>query len=199
MSKNTIIIIASIVVILLGAGGAIALTRGNTAKTDPSDLSAKTSTETKEAAEDLGLCTAVSTDTIKSALGSSASTLQGPDNTGVTELMGGGKGQVCVYPFEQGGSVSNGFYTSLAVYNQAEFDNIADFTATKGTDVSGVGDKAKYETSETYTGGQEFIITAIKGTNVYKFVISQPKDKVTFDETSALTALTTIAQSAKLN
>ena len=149
--------------------------------------------------KDLGLCKIIAIADIKSALGSAAATLSGPNNTGVTSLGDGDKGQTCVYPFTEGGDVSNSFYTDLAQYSQESFDKVADFTATSGTPVSGVGDKATYAAGQPLTGSKEFTITAVKGTNVYLFVISQPKDAASFDEASALKALTTIAQSAKLN
>ena len=94
--------------------------------------------------------------------------------------------------------MSNSFYTDLAQYSHESFDKVADFTATSGTPVSGVGDKATYAAGQPLTGSKEFTITAVKGTNVYLFVISQPKDATSFDEASALKALTTIAQSATL-
>lgn len=198
MDKKVIAIIAGIIiVVLLGAGGIFVLNQKNTTA-DSSTAGTTTAKADTTKEDDLGLCSIIDTATVKSALGSAAANLSGPNNSGVTSLGDGDKGQTCVYPLVEGGTVSNSFYTDLAVYSQESFDKIADFTATSGTDVSGVGDKAKFKSSEPLTGGTEFTITAIKGTKVYLFVISQPKGAVTFDDTSALAALTTIAQSAKL-
>ena len=145
------------------------------------------------------MCNIVEVSTVKSALGAVAANVTAPDNTGVVSLGDGDKGQTCVYPFEAGGNAQNGFYTDLATYSAESFALISDFTATSGTPVSGVGDKAVFEAAgDTGIGTNEYSITAVKGTDVYLFVISEPKDAVTFDEASALEALTTIAQSAKL-
>ena len=46
--------------------------------------------------KDLGLCKIIAIADIKSALGSAAATLSGPNNTGVTSLGDGDKGQRCV-------------------------------------------------------------------------------------------------------
>lgn len=157
------------------------------------------SSDSSGSEDELGLCDIATEETIKTALGSAASTLDGPNSTGVQSLGDGDKGTTCVYPFEQDGDVSNSFYMDLAQYSQESFDLIKDFTGTSGEDVSGVGDSAKFEASDSYTGGKEFTITAIQGTNVYLFVIALPEGSSLFDETSAKTALTTIAQSASLN
>lgn len=200
MNKKVTIIIVGIVALVI-VGGALFMGKDEkkTSNTVSNDTTSESSTIEQKQGEDLGLCTAVDIATIKSALGSAADKLSGPNNTGVTSLGDGDKGQTCVYPFAEGGNQSNSFYTDLADYSKESFDKVADITATSGTDVSGVGDRAKFTSSEPLTGGVEFTITAVKGTKVYLFVISQPKDATTFDASSALTALTTIAQSAKLN
>jgi hypothetical protein len=197
MDKKIVFIIAGVIIVLLGVGGIFLLNQKADTPASTASSDTASSSETTEN-EDLGLCAAVDTATVKSALGSAAASLSGPDNTGVTSLGDGDKGQTCVYPFAEGGSASNSFYTDLAVYSQESFDQISDFTATSGTAVSGVGDKATFKSGESLMGATEFTITAVKGTKVYLFVISQPEGAVTFDESSALTALTTIAQSAKL-
>ena len=200
MDKKKLIIVCATV-----AAVAVLVTTISTGKKDGSKSVSENPAPTqqrdvaKSDEKDLGLCKVIAITDIKSALGSAAATLSGPNNTGVTSLGDGDKGQTCVYPFTEGGDVSNSFYTDLAQYSQESFDKVADFTATSGTPVSGVGDKATYAASQSLTGGKEFTVTAVKGTNVYLFVISQPKDAASFDEASALKALTTIAQSAKLN
>lgn len=192
-------IVGGIIVIVLVVGGIVLLSKNKGDKTVTTSSTASQDSKSSETnKDDLGLCAIIETSVVKEALGSAAANMTGPENSGVNGLGDGDKGQTCVYPFVEGGSVSNSFYTDLAQYSKDSFDKIASFTATSGTPVSGVGDKATYASSEPLTGGKEFTITAIKGTSVYLFVISQPKNAVTFDDSSALTALSTIAQSAKL-
>ncbi|MCA0228414.1 hypothetical protein LCH21_03100 [Patescibacteria group bacterium] len=199
MDKKVTITIIGVVVFVVA--GVLLFTGMNKDKSSDKQTTATTNSKTIEQKdeEDLGLCKVVDMTTIKSALGAAADTLSGPNNTGVTSLGDGDKGQTCVYPFSEGGSQSNSFYTDLADYSQESFDNVADITATSGSDVSGVGDRAKFTSGDTLTGTMEYTITAVKDTKVYLFVISQPKDATTFDESSALSALTTIARAAKLN
>ena len=199
MDKKVTITIIGVVVFVVA--GVLLFTGMNKDKSSDKQTTATTNSKTIEQKdeEDLGRCKVVDKTTIKSALGAAADTLSGPNNTGVTSLGDGDKGQTCVYPFSEGGSQSNSFYTDLADYSQESFDNVADITATSGSDVSGVGDRAKFTSGDTLTGTMEYTITAVKDTKVYLFVISQPKDATTFDESSALSALTTIARAAKLN
>ncbi len=201
MEKNKIAIIAGVVVVILAVGGALVLSgKDDKSSGSSSSNSDKPSSKTADSAkEDLGLCKLVDKDAAKAALGTAAAKLSGPNDTGVTGLGDGDKGQTCVYPFAEGGDVTNSFYTDLAVYSQKSFDSISKSTATTGKAVSGIGDKAVYESNVlAATNAKEFTITSLKGTKVYKFVISQPKDAVTFDDATASAALTKIAQAAKL-
>ncbi|MBA3758814.1 hypothetical protein H0X10_04285 [Candidatus Saccharibacteria bacterium] len=201
MNKGKITVIAGIVAIVLIAGGALVFGgKDDKAPNSSNPTSDSTSTAPSDSSEeDLGLCKIIDKDAAKVALGEAAVNLSGPNDTGVTGLGDGDKGQTCVYPFAEGGDVTNSFYTDLAVYSQESFDQISSFTATSGEPVSGVGDKAVYESNDSVaTNSKEFTITAIKGTKVYIFAISQPKDAVTFDDATALAALTAIAQSANL-
>jgi len=202
MNKKILAIIA-IAILGLGIIGSVVL--GN--KDDSSDTAQNKSTDTSDVAksdnskdeDDLGLCDLVETDVIKSSIGSTADNLTGPNNTGVTGLGDGDKGQTCVYPFVSGGSVTNSFYTDLAVYSQETFKLVSDFTANGNITVSGLGDRASFEASEsTVINTTEFSLTVVQGTKVYKFVISQPEAEVTISATDAQTALTAIAMSANL-
>ncbi len=201
MNKGKMAIIAGVAVIILAAGGALVFSGKNDKSSNPtSSTPDKTSSKPADSTkEDLGLCKLVDKDAAKVALGAAAAKLSGPNDTGVTGLGGGDKGQTCVYPFVEGGDVTNSFYTDLAVYSQKSFDDISSFTATSGDPVSGIGDKAVYESKVlAATNAKEFSITSVKGTKVYTFTISQPKDAVTFDDATARAALTAIAQAAKL-
>ena len=168
-------------------------TKTSAAPTDNSEDSSSSGAE-----DELGLCDIVSKDTIKSALGTAAPVLEGPESTGVQSLGDGDKGTSCIFPFEKDGTISHSFYLDLAQYSKGSFDDIKDFTATSGQDIENVGDKAKFLASQPITGGQEFTITAIKGTNVYLFVSAIPDGPTTFDVLSAKDALTKIAQAATL-
>ncbi len=201
MNKKIIIVVAGIIIVILAVGGVLLLNKKGDKTTNSSSSNSETTSEvSSENVGDLGLCKLVDIDTIKTALGSAVATLTGPDDTGTVSLGDGGRGQTCVYPFVGGGTITDSFYIDLAAYTQASFDNISSFTATDGTPVSGIGDRATFESSATSAiNTKEFSLTVVKGTNVYIFAISQPADAVTFDDTTAQAALTTIAQSAKLN
>ena len=73
-------------------------------------------------------------DFIKEALGSAAATMGEQQNTGVSGLGDGDKGQTCVYPFTEGGTVTNSFYVDLASYaTQTSFDDVSQFAGGETT------------------------------------------------------------------
>ena len=199
LSKKLLFIIAMLAVVatlFTACGGDEKDTKDattTTSSTKDSDSSNDSSSE-----DALGLCSLIEKDTVKTAIGTNADNLADPVSTGVQSLGDGDEGSTCIFGFDSDSSVNNSFYIDLAKYSESSFKDISDFTGKSGEDVSGVGDSAKFEANESLTGTQEYTITAIKGTNVYLFVISQPKDKVSIDEATAKTALTTIAQSASL-
>ena len=90
MNKKVVI---SIVGIILVVAGGYMLTKKDSNKSTATDVS-KTSTtiEQKDAEDPRALQNIVDISTIKSALGAAAK-LTGPNNTGVTSLGGGDKGQ----------------------------------------------------------------------------------------------------------
>lgn len=195
-------VIAGVVVVILIVAGAIVLTKKDSDSSTEkisSNTSEKASSDVKETKDDLGACTIVEAATIKSALGDAAASLGSAQDTGVTSLGDGDKGQTCVYPFAEGASVSNSFYVDIASYSsQATFDDVTQYSS-DGITVGGVGDVAYFTVSEPITSkSKEFSLNVHKDKKVILFVISQPKDSATFTNDTAQAALTQIAKTAKL-
>lgn len=193
-------VIAGIVVLIVLAGGVFVFTqKKDTPKSDSATTAvAEDNSQDSDKKDDLGACTMVDKSTIKSSLGSAADKLGGPQDTGVTSLGDGDKGQTCVYPFAEGGSVSNSFYIDVASYaSQETFDDVTQYSS-DGTTVD-VGDVAYFRVSEPITSkSKEFTLSVQKDKKVILFVISQPADALTFTSDTAQSALTQIAKSAKL-
>ena len=195
-------VIAGVVVVILIVAGAIVLTKKDSDSSTEkisSNTSEKASSDVKETKDDLGACTIVEATTIKSALGDAAASLGSAQDTGVTSLGDGDKGQTCVYPFAEGATVSNSFYVDIASYaSQATFDDVTQYSS-DGITVGGVGDVAYFTVSEPITSkSKEFSLNVHKDKKVILFVISQPKDSATFTNDTAQSALTQIAKTAKL-
>ncbi len=195
-------VIAGVVVVILIVAGAIVLTKKDSDSSTEkisSNTSEKASSDVKETKDDLGACTIVEAATIKSALGDAAASLGSAQDTGVTSLGDGDKGQTCVYPFAEGATVSNSFYVDIASYaSQATFDDVTQYSS-DGITVGGVGDVAYFTVSEPITSkSKEFSLNVHKDKKVILFVISQPKDSATFTNDTAQSALTQIAKTAKL-
>lgn len=199
MRKQYIIAGAIIVLVIIFAAGTMALSQNNKvngpAAANPPEENA---IELSQKKEDLGACTMVSKDTIKAELGAAAATLSGPQDTGVTGLGDGDKGQTCIYPFLDGGSVYNSFYIDVASYaSQATFDEVTQYSS-DGITVD-VGDVAYFTRSEPITSkSTELSLKVQKDKKVILFVISQPTASMTFTNETAQSALTKIALAAKL-
>lgn len=193
---NKKVLLAIIAIVIAVSGLAIINSQSNTSVTTNTRVTTNTS---PAKTEDLGACKFIDRAALKATLGSEAASLSEPEDTGVISLGDQDKGQTCIYPFKEGGTIENGFYLEVADYSPQSFSKVAGFTAVDGTPVSGIGDKAMFKSGDALTThSKEFVITAIKGSNVYLFVINQPDAAVTYDDATAMTALTRIAQSVTL-
>lgn len=166
--------------------------------------------------KDYGACTLIDTATIKSALGTSANTLQTPVDMGIAnyKLIGNkladikADSQLCVYAFATGGSAANDYLSNnafstqvvtyrkdtdtLAVINQLALDSDA-----AKTDVSG---HTAFYSANTVSQGPNatysFKLFVFIGNKEYVYAISQPVSHATFTADSGKTILTSLARVA---
>ena len=209
MSKKLIIIsVVSILVISGGVVGALLLTKGqpkpSTTDTVAFDNQPKTKVETKaDLSKDYGACELVKKDFIKSTLGKSADSLQGPDNVGRAYVGNGDESQTCVYSFAAGGTIDNSFGAdngfSVTVYafkDQTTLDTLQAVENTHAVAVSNLGDSATFTTYADFNPGQtQYILTVYSGLKYYAYTLTQPTKSATFTQASAKTALLDIANS----
>jgi hypothetical protein len=204
MSKKAVLI--SIIVVLIIAGVVVGglylfMYKPGDAAYDPTGPAKPGTVLTVDTSKDFNATTLLSKDAVKSALGTAAVNLEGPNNLGLVNAGNGGESQTAVYSFIPGGTIDNSFNVTNAFTfevfqhkDKASVDSILAAKADTSVDVTGLGDSAWFienNTVEAPTTSYNLIV--VSGTKQYTFRISQPSDAVTFTSASAQTALTTIA------
>ncbi len=167
----------------------------------PKDTS---STIVPDLSKDYGACQLLTKDTIKTALGSKAADLQDGSNSGRLHYSAGVEGQYCSYDFTN--NPANGtFKAEVSVYQgsadaQAIMALLADDTTKESLSLTnGDGfyssnvDKVSQDSPEV----QHFVLTFFSQEKQYTLSINQPRETVTFDDTSAKAALVTLANSVR--
>ena len=206
MSKKAIII--SIIAVLIVAGivvGGLYLFKykPGDAAYDPTGPAKPGTVLTADTSKDFNATTLLSKDTVKSALGTAAANLEGPNNLGFVHAKDGGESQTAVYPFVSGGTIDNSYNVtnafSFEVYQHTDKASVDALIAVKpstAVDITSLGDKAWF--IENKTAGApttSYSLLVVSGTKHYTFRISQPANAATFTLDSAKSALTTIASS----
>lgn len=212
--RNKILIAAGVLVVSTGitVGVLYAVKQSQPAPKDD------TSTATVlDHSKDYGACTMLDFATVKQALGSSAATLQQPENMGIVGNKEVGEGvedlvsdsQLCIYAFETGGTLENGYNSGNAfiiekrIYineggPQALIDQIEETSIT--TPISGIGDKAFYNANDAATGPDatySFKLEVFQDKTSIKYMIRVPADSKSFTAETAQTALVKLAKEAK--
>lgn len=204
MHKKTIIISVIAVVVVAGIATAVLLlVRGANNKSMASDDDRYATTKTiPDPTKNYGACDLLTTADIKTALGTSADKLAAGFNAGKGIVGNGDTAQNCVYGLSKevteisSSMLTDSFYTTVYVYKD-QASKTADTAAyDNSAPVEGIGDKAGFFTSVDQTlKTTEYSLRVDVGLRYYGFAIRQTSSTKTFDETSALAALTMLAKS----
>lgn len=168
--------------------------------------------------KDYGACTLNSVEEIKTALGTAASSLEGPYNDGIVASSEIGydveglvsDSQACVYPFSSGGTFDNGFNAGngltvdVTVYSNSggpsAFIAAIQQAIQKGapiTSIPAISDSAFYTVNTAASGPgatHSFRLQVFKGDHLTTYTLSQPAEATTFTAASAKTALVTLVR-----
>lgn len=158
--------------------------------------------------KDFGACKLLDKEKLKTALGTPAATLQGPDNLGLvrsssdngTGLLGD-ESQVCSYSFITGGkfetnfNIEQGFSVEIFKYATKMSTDAAIATHANDTSVAGLGDSAYYgSTTNEFQGITQYWLTVFKGQTHYSYRISEIMSDTAYTTESARQALEAIAK-----
>ena len=197
--KSTTTILIILCVLILSSGcTSDSIKSSKKASASKSKKSVEKPKKPNKFVDELGVCDLVSFEVIKSALGRPGENVVYGEATKIRNLGNGDKGSSCLFPFEKAGSITNSFYIETEMRSQESFENLKVEPASTGESIANVGNKARYVKSELSSGEIEHVITAIKGSNIYRFAIRQAKQKMAIDDQTAKNALTKIAKSARL-
>lgn len=198
-------IIISIVAIVLVAGivvGLLFLFKKPTTSTADETKITKLS---PDLSVDYGACKLLDKTTITPALGNIADNLQGPDNMGRVHILNGDESQICVYGFEKGGTIEDSFNIAnsfnVEVYthkNQASLSLAKESIVPGQQTVKDVGESAVfYSINSDLDNKVTYTLVVYIDLRHYSYTINVPKDSLAFTEESALTALQSIAATAR--
>lgn len=200
MSKK--IIITSIIAVIVVAGGVVGglwflnkPVESPVGKNDPSVI-------VPDLSEDYGACKMLTNDQIKTALGTPADNLGDGVNSGRVFSQGNTKTQNCLYSLATEASKNN-FKSEVAIYtDQAFFDTTKKALAEDKTMTpASVGSHQGffYSNIDTESKIKQFTLMFLEGLNMYSLSITQPSDTTAFDDASAKSVLTILANEAKLS
>jgi hypothetical protein len=163
--------------------------------------------------KDYGACSSLDVSTVKTALGDAAVNLQPPENIGIVgnQVIGedventSSDAQICVYAFEPGGTLENGFNSGNAlmvqvtkyanepdlqtIVNQIESDEFS-------IAVDGLGDSAFYNAPPIPQGPDTSYILKLSvftAKTLTEYSINQPTELATFTAESGKAALVQLA------
>ncbi|MDB5162153.1 MAG: hypothetical protein JWM52_661 [Candidatus Saccharibacteria bacterium] len=204
-------ILISLVVIIIVAGGVV----GGLVLFNKPTLTQVAPEEEREIypmapdnTKDFGACKLLDKEKLKTALGTPAATLQGPDNLGLvrsssdngTGLLGD-QSQVCGYSFITGGkfetsfNIDQGFSVEIYKYATKMSTDAAIATHANDTPVAGLGDSAFYgSTTNEFQGITQYWLTVFSGETHYSYRISEKISDAKYTSETAQAALEAIAK-----
>ena len=160
---------------------------------------------------DYGACTMFSVEDVKASLGSAVSDVQAPENMGIVGNTEESDSQICVYAFEPGGTIENGFHSNNGlVIKKTIYANNEDFKTELEevrqdptlTEINDLGESAFYSAVTSSRGPSathQFMLLVFKNDTYNSYKISQPAESASFTPQSAQQALTSLARQSTDN
>lgn len=216
MFKKILISIGAVAIVAGAAFGALYFIT-QSQRTSDGDTNKESNTIILDHSKDYGACDMLDSSSIKTALGDVAVNLQKPENMGIVgnEAVGSGvedlvsDSQICVYPFEPGGTLENGFNSGNAlIVEQIVFSNESGpkslikqiQSAGLATAVEGIGDAAFYSANDASQGPgaiYSFKLEVFIDKKSTGYTIYQPAESASLTAESAKVALESLARQAK--
>lgn len=149
-------------------------------------------------ATEVGACLLLSVEQIRSALGDAAQDIQAGDVAG-TLSPSGVRHENCIYPLDTAGTTTHAVVLELVTYpDEATRANADPWEAMMSpTEVTGLWGEARYVMNRL-SQSTEHVLAVAKGTQVWRFVVSQPKEASTWEAPAGLAVLRKLAETAKI-
>ena len=146
---------------------------------------------------EIGACSLLSAEQIKAALGDAARDIQAGEVAG-TVSPAGVRHENCIYPLDTSGTTTHAVVLETVTYpDEASRAGADPWEAMMSpTEVTGLWGEARYAMNRL-SQSTEHVLAVAEGTQVWKFVVSQPKDISTWDATEGQAVLRKLAETAK--
>lgn len=147
---------------------------------------------------EVGACALLSVEQIKAALGDAARDIQAGEVAG-TVSPAGVRHENCIYPLDTSGTTTHAVVLETVTYpDEASRAGADPWEAMMSpTEVTGLWGEARYATNRL-SQSTEHVLVVVKGTQVWKFIVSQPQDMSTWDAPEGLAVLRKLAETAKI-
>ena len=147
---------------------------------------------------EVGACSLLSQDQIKSALGEAARDIRAGEVAG-TVSPAGVRRENCIYPLDASGTTTHAVVVEIVSYPDEASRAAADpwEAMMSPTDVPGLSGEARYSINRL-SQSTEHVLAVAKGTKVWRFVVSQPEDKSPWEAPEGQAVLRKLAEAAKI-
>jgi hypothetical protein len=143
-------------------------------------------------------CSLLGIDEIRNALGDAARDIQ-PGEVGGTVSQTGVRHENCIYLLDAAGATTHAVILEVVTYpDEASFAEADPWEAMMSpTEVTGLWGEARYATNRL-SQSTEHVLAIAKGTQVWRFMVSQPQESSTWEPSEGLAVLRKMAETATI-
>ena len=147
---------------------------------------------------EVGACPILSMEQIRAVLGDAARGIQSGEVAG-TVSPSGVRHENCIYPLDTSGTTTHAVVLELVTYpDEASRANIDPWEAMMSpTEVTGLWGEARYATNRL-SESTEHVLAVARGTQIWRFVVSQPQEVSTWEAPEGLAVLRKLAETARI-
>ncbi|MGP4033064.1 hypothetical protein [Pseudarthrobacter sp. 1C304] len=147
---------------------------------------------------EVGACSLLGADQIRQALGDAAQEIQTGEVAG-TVTPEGVRNENCIYPLDASGATTHAVILEVVTYpDEASRAGADPWEAMMSpTEVTGLWGEARYATNRL-SESTEHVLAVAKGTQVWRFLVSQPTNTPTWEPAEGLAVMKKLAESAKI-
>lgn len=147
---------------------------------------------------EVGACSLLSMEQIRDVLGDAASEIQ-PGEVAGTVSPSGVRHENCIYPLDSAGTTTHAVVLEVVTYPDEASRASADpwDAMMSPTDVAGLLGEARYSTNRL-SESTEHVLAVARGTQVWRFVVSQPREASVWEPPEGLAVLRKLAETARI-
>ncbi|MCB5292381.1 hypothetical protein BJQ90_01816 [Arthrobacter sp. SO3] len=147
---------------------------------------------------EVGACSLLNVEQVRSVLGDAARDIQAGEVAG-TVSPAGVRHENCIYPLDPAGTTTHAVILEIVTYPDAASRAAADpwEAMMSPTEVTGLWGEARYATNRL-SQTTEHVLAVARGTQVWRFVVSQPQEISTWEPAEGQAVLRKLAETARI-